>query len=347
LEFKKEPGAGTDVWPDDIETYTWSDQCLTLDPLKRWWSNVTNRDAFAHLTHTFTHLELNNATYHDASREIAINAVWLQHAGFAAAMRFTPDGLVPPAITGLHNADVLRAWTDNGLVSCVGDNTRPPLVNQQNGYHPYITSVQNDGFAGFQVNPRWATRIYYNCDTPNCTTQEWIDTSAGVGNFQTLLGQEKADTMRHLLGLRRDSYMFHQANLRQTDIGNTNINGVSAKRSLYMCWVETVVQELVRLVNWPILSQKFGDMSAGFAARAARDGCGYSLKWTSDGTKITGVTVGANGNSCASPIPVTFPTPPTSTLGFQTEQIGNDPLTVWVTLSGSPVTFTLASPIVL
>jgi len=86
-------------------------------------------------------------------------------------------------------------------------------------------------------------------------------------------------------------------------------------------------------------------MSDGFAARAARDACNYSLSWASNGQQITGVTVNANGNTCGSPIPVAFPTPPTDTQGFQTEEIGNDPLTVWVQLSGTPVTFTLSSPI--
>ena len=87
-------------------------------------------------------------------------------------------------------------------------------------------------------------------------------------------------------------------------------------------------------------------MSAAFAARAARDACGYSISWTVDADQITGVTVSSNnGNTCNSPIPVTFPVSPTSTLDFPTEQIGNDPLTVWVSLTGNPVNMTLSTPI--
>jgi hypothetical protein len=270
LEFKKTLGTGTNRWPTSPTTYVWSDKCIDLDPLKKWFSNPVNRDAFAHISHTFTHLELNNATYSDASKEVGVNAAWLQHAGFAAAKRFTRNALVPPAITGLHNGDALRAWSDNGLVSCVGDNSRPVLINQQNPHHPYITSVDADGFAGFQVNPRWPTRIYYNCDSAACTTQEWIDTSAGAGDFNDLLAAEKADTTRHLLGLHRDPYMFHQANLRQTDMPNTVINGVSAKLSIFQAWVETVVQEFVRLVDWPILTLKHQDVSGGLLVSVCR-----------------------------------------------------------------------------
>lgn len=88
-------------------------------------------------------------------------------------------------------------------------------------------------------------------------------------------------------------------------------------------------------------------MSDSFAARVARDACKYSLNWVANNKQITVVTVSANGNTCNSLIPVTFPVDPTSTQGFRTEKIGNDPLTVWVQLSGTPVTFTLSTPIAL
>jgi hypothetical protein len=91
-------------------------------------------------------------------------------------------------------------------------------------------------------------------------------------------------------------------------------------------------------------------MSASFAARMARDSCAYKLTWLQSGTSITGVQVTANGNTCVSPIPVTFPTtnkPSSTPAGATTEQRGNDPYTVWVKLTGSPVTMTLSTPIAL
>jgi hypothetical protein len=62
-----------------------------------------------------------------------------------------------------------------------------------------------------------------------------------------LLVIEKATNTRHLLGLHHDPYMFHQANLNYVTAGTTTINGVSAKLSMFQAWVETVVQEMVRL----------------------------------------------------------------------------------------------------
>lgn len=87
-------------------------------------------------------------------------------------------------------------------------------------------------------------------------------------------------------------------------------------------------------------------MSDNYLARYTRDACNYSLSYATVNQKITAVTLSsANGNTCGTAIPVTFPVPPTSTQGFKTEQYGSDPLTVWVELQGSPVTFTLSTPI--
>lgn len=347
LEFQKPLGTGTDLWPSTPTSYNWTTACTQLDPLLIWWTTTSNLNSFGSISHTFTHEEQNNATYSDVYKEITFNQAWLKQTGIDKSNHFTANGIIPPAITGLHNGDALRAWWENGIKNCVGDNTRPALLNQENPMWPYFTVTSTDGFDGMQVNPRWATRIYYNCDTPSCTTQEWIDTSSASGTFADLLAIEKADTMRHLFGLHHDGFMFHQANLRNADADAITINGVSAKYSIFQAWVETQVQEFVRLVEWPLVTLKHADMSAGFLARYARDACGYSLSYTTANQKITAVTVSATNGSCSSPIPVTFPVAPTSTQGFTTEQLGSDPLTVWVQLSGSPVTFTLSTPIAL
>lgn len=344
LEFKKPLGSGTNEWPLTPTIYQITAQCVRKDPLEVWFANAANRDRFMHISHTHTHLELNNATYSDALKEIQFNQAWFKQTGIQNG-KFSSGGLIPPAITGLHNGDVLRAWTTAGLTHCVGDNTRPVLRNQQNFMWPSTTSVANDGFDGFLVLPRWATRIYYNCDTPACTTQEWIDTSAGSGNFQNLLDAEKADTMRHLFGLYHDGYMFHQANLRTAGLAPITINGVSSRISIFQAWVETIVQEFARLVNWPMITLKQDDLAKSFKARQVRDACNYGMSWTTANNQITGVTVTANGNTCAEVIPITVPGTVTNTQGFTTEKIGSDPLTIWVKLGGATKSFTLTNPI--
>lgn len=81
--------------------------------------------------------------------------------------------------------------------------------------------------------------------------------------------------------------------------------------------------------------------------RMTRDACNPQLRYTINPTAntVTAITVTTNGNTCAKPIPVTVPNSVTSTSGHTTEKIGSDPLTIWVTMSGSPVTFTLSAPV--
>jgi hypothetical protein len=82
-----------------------------------------------HVSHTFTHENENTATYSDVTSEITWNQKWLSQIALANAKWFSPSGIIPPAITGLHNGDALRAWKANGIVNVVGDNTRPVLLN--------------------------------------------------------------------------------------------------------------------------------------------------------------------------------------------------------------------------
>jgi hypothetical protein len=129
LEFQKPLGTGTDIWPATPATYAWSLQCALRDPLLTWFHTPANRDAFAHISHTFSHESLNNATFSDAEREIVFNQRWLDQVSISTGKRFSAGGIIPPAITGLHNGDVIQAWMTNGIVHVVGDNTRPVLLN--------------------------------------------------------------------------------------------------------------------------------------------------------------------------------------------------------------------------
>ncbi|OAA44128.1 hypothetical protein NOR_03856 [Metarhizium rileyi] len=349
LEFMKPPGTGVDLWPKEFENYTWSASCSKLDPLGAWFTNTDNLNAFAHVSHTFSHEELNNATYHDASREIFFNQAFLKSVGIDKAARFSPKGIIPPAITGLHNADAIQAWTDNGIVYVVGDNTRPVLRNQNSVYWPLGTTVQTNGREGVTIVPRFATTIYYNCDKPDCTLQEWKDTSGGSGDFNNLLDDARTTNTRNLFSLQADAYMFHQANMRQTDMATITVGSQTGKLSLLMTWVETIAQEMTRLTDWPILSLKHDDIATYFIDRMTLDGCKPKSTYTfsADGKTISSVTVTANGNTCSVPVPVTIPSGTATATGgnLKLTKVGTEPPITWVTLSGSPVTIELGTPV--
>lgn len=96
LEFQKPLGTGTSIWPSTPKNYTWSSKCAALDTLASWFENSANRDNFAHISHTFTHEDLDNATFSDAWKEIQFNVKWLAQVGLSSAKRFSPNGLIPP-----------------------------------------------------------------------------------------------------------------------------------------------------------------------------------------------------------------------------------------------------------
>jgi hypothetical protein len=95
-----------------------------------------------------------------------------------------------------------------------------------------------------------------------------------------------------------------------------------------------------------MVTKKHDDIAQAFIDRMARDQCSPSLTWnfSEDLRFLVSVTLStATQNRCKVQIPVTFPSgvtrlPPGSTR----EQLGSDPLTVWVTMNGSPVTMTLS-----
>ncbi|KAF2667971.1 hypothetical protein BT63DRAFT_426819 [Microthyrium microscopicum] len=347
LEFVKPLGTGRTWWPSTPTSFQWTLKCALNDPMATWFNVAANRDQFMHISHTFTHLNLDNSTYADTSKEISWNVDWLKLVGIYNALHFSPNGIIPPAITGLHNGDAIQAWMDNGITRVVGDNTRPILTNPINEYWPLITNTTTNGHAGLVVMPRWSTTIFYDCNNQTCTTNEWIQTSAGAGGFTDLLAAAKNEHGRHVFALHQDPYMFHQANLMNENAPSFTVGSQTGKLSLMSIWTETILQEVYRLVNWPILTIKHDDLATVFLNRMARDQCGYNLAWQHDSTNthIISAVLTSNGNTCSAPVPVTFPGPATASVASTAEQIGNDPLTLWVKLTGSPITFTLTTPI--
>lgn len=344
-EFIKPLGTGIDMWPTSAVAYNWTIACAKLDNLASWFMVPSNRDVFKHISHTFTHMNLDNSTYHDTAREIFFNQAWLKQVNITQGI-FSANGLIPPAITGMHNGDAIKAWIDNGITNVVGDNSRPVLMNPDHVHWPLISNTSENGYAGLNIMPRWPTSIYFDCDTQACTTQEWTDTASGDGSFTDLLAFELDATIRYLFGLRHDPYMFHQANLRTTGVGSYKV-GSQTVNSLLQIWVETMIQEFTRISNWPVTTLKHDDTAQTFLDRMARDQCSPQLSYTysSDGKSITGATVTANGNTCSVPIPVTFPGTATASGSTTSDKVGSEPLILWAKLSGSPVTFTLGSPV--
>lgn len=107
----------------------------------------------------------------------------------------------------------------------------------------------------------------------------------------------------------------------------------------------------VHSTNWPMITIKHDELAQAFLNRMHRDQCSPVLTWnySDDGNSVVSVTVGTNlGNKCNTAIPVTVPANIKALpMGATKEQVGSDPLTVWVTLNGQPQTIPLNPPLAL
>jgi hypothetical protein len=79
-----------------------------------------------------------------------------------------------------------------------------------------------------------------------------------------------------------------------------------------------------------MITLKHDDLVGVFNDRMTRDQYNLTTRliYSTDGNQIIVVEVGANGNTCSAPIPVTLPSGTVTSLqGSTTEQIWNHPLT--------------------
>lgn len=93
---------------------------------------------------------------------------------------------------------------------------------------------------------------------------------------------------------------------------------------------------------------KHDDLAQAFLNRQTRDLCRPSLTYTTtaDGKSIDSISVyTAGGNKCGTTIPITLPAAVSSTTGATKEQLGTDPLTLWVTMSGASRTYKFSKAI--
>jgi hypothetical protein len=99
--------------------------------------------------------------------------------------------------------------------------------------------------------------------------------------------------------------------------------------------------------TWPLKTLKHDDLAQAFLNRQARDLCRPSMTYTTsaNGASIVGINVyTAGGNNCRTPIPITVPVATSTTTGATKEQLGSDPLTLWVTMSGASRAYQFTTP---
>ncbi|ORX50618.1 hypothetical protein BCR36DRAFT_261266, partial [Piromyces finnis] len=267
---------GTSRWPEDIDD-DWDDSLLQqLDPLYAFFKKPENQDNFYWLTHTFTHLKLDAASYHDSDMEMRANIKMSKepYLGMYDRECYSKHSIVTPEISGLHNGDNLKAFSENGVYYAVGDTSRTDL-SPGNFYFPFISNQTTSNFDGFVVFPRQPPQVYWDCSRieENMETYRLRYPDRTSVTWEKHLDEEAELHIKNFLKLRHDPYMFHEGNLRNADFQEVTIGKATGKFGMMQQWVERMVVEVGKYLDWPMISVKMDDLAASYIDRISRASC--------------------------------------------------------------------------
>ena len=168
---------------------------------------------FPWINHTFTHENLDAASYDRVYQEITRNNQTAASMGFA---NYDPRALVTPDVSGLANPEAMRAAYDAGVRFLVTDTSQPGMDNPTpqagiyNRLEPRILMI-----------PRRPVNLFYNVTTPAEWTNEYNYIYRSYWgrdlSYDEILGKESDVLLQYLLRGEVDPWMFHQANLRAYD----------------------------------------------------------------------------------------------------------------------------------
>jgi hypothetical protein len=180
----------------------------TLTPVAR-----AMQGQFYWVSHTYDHTNLDNVDYNTATSEISQNNQVAQSMGFK---NFSVSNMVTPDVSGLTNANFLKAAYDQGIrhlvtdTSIAGYNNPSPNAGIYNSIQPQILMI-----------PRRPNNLFYNVSTPagwaaeyNCIYQSFWGHAL---TYQQILDIESQTLALYMLKGDLDPWMFHQPNLRAYD----------------------------------------------------------------------------------------------------------------------------------
>jgi len=328
---------GDQRWSGNEDT-EWDPEALRKDPLFEYFAkNPDTQDDFFWLTHTFSHENLDYASKFDVENEIGLN-IKMANENYLDLYEkewFSKNSIVCPEISGLHNGHCLEAFNEYNVIYGVGDTSRADITNMTNPYIPMMTTMATSNFEGFMIIPRQPTQVYWDIDTVEGTEKYYNNFYKTDATWSQILDREALHVVKLFLQLRHDPYMFHESNLRNADFPVVTMNGASGHYGLLQQWVERIVEEVTKYVDWPIISLKMDDLAKSYIKRMDRIRCNPEYKMTiNDDTHIIeGVEIAASGE-CEIPLFLSRGGDIDTTTVDSVEQVGNDPKTAWIKLTG-------------
>lgn len=168
---------------------------------------------FPWINHTFDHENLDAATYDQVYQEITRNNQVAASMGFANYDRRT---MVTPDVSGLSNAEAMRAAYDAGIRFLVTDTSQPGMDNPT----PQA-GIYNSKEPRILMIPRRPVNLFYNVTTPAEWTNEYNFLYHSYWGrdlaYSEILDKESDVLLQYLLRGEADPWMFHQSNLRGYD----------------------------------------------------------------------------------------------------------------------------------
>ncbi len=283
-------------------------------------------DKFQWVSHTYSHLNLDQVTHAVAKSEVVNNRTFANQFFANNMSKFSVASMVTPQISGLFNGNAIRAMLENGIKSVVGDNSRAEL-KAVNPYEGLYTTVAKNNYDGLYIVPRHATEIYYDTSVPEELVSEYNARYATFWGksltFSEIISIESEKAARELLAFKHDAFMFHQANLRSFDLPN------AARNSLVGHWLDGVAKETTKYSRLPILTEGLDKLAEMSVAKIKLNACGVTAKLKLVSRKPVSISAIAKGN-CVLPITGVSYSNATS----RTEKYGTD-RTSWVTMTPS------------
>eukprot|EP00127_Corallochytrium_limacisporum_P001881 Clim_evm36s88 gene=Clim_evmTU36s88 len=275
---------------------------------------------FYWVTHTFSHLELDNVTAFDADAELRLSNRIDWAVGLYDHPYHSSNGLVTPRISGLFNGYALKSMYDNGIRVLVDDKSTG-ITNDNYPWHGWVTSYERNGFDGMYIMKRDPSEVFFT----STTVQD------NEATYEALFGE----ALGHVENMRRegvrvgltamqnfiDANMFHQANLR-TRVGDgcTDAVGPDQKEegcdditmwdplfeshntvhSLLSHWVANVIGGIYPKMSLPLLTARHDEMYKEYLRREDQYYCKptATVSFDDESGDVRTVLVSAENGTC-------------------------------------------------
>ena len=207
-------------------------------------------------------------TYAEATDAIVPNN---QYALGVGLLPYSIENLVTPEISGLDNAEAMRAVFDAGVRQLVSDTSVAGQNNPSPNAGYWIKNVP-----GLLAIPRRPSGLSYNVSLPAEWMARYGDTHGGVFSYEQIIAACSDTLMRHLLRGDYDPWMFHQPNVR--DIGGG--------RSLLSDLMDATLDKYAARATFPVVSPTMNELARKVKERMALDASGVSAT-IEPGAKLT------------------------------------------------------------